>query len=1046
VPAQLGALNYADPTLGEGERSERWTGTCLGVVSEFLDDAREGWQLAVADAAAVLQDTDEDPAARPFIRLLAGLGAAVADVHATLASALDSAPATPADVATWAAAIRERVADIFSAAGAPLPVRRADVVAAIDSAAEAVTAPGIQSRTHGDLHLGQVVDSSRGWQLLDFEGEPARTIDERRGLSSPARDLAGMIRSFDYAAAAGLRQTDDQRVRASVSEPAGGDLSGDGLPPVLLAWRDAARDSFLRGYDNQAHHHIDDALLTLFELEKAVYEIGYERANRPSWLAIPVGGVRRILDRVDRAGTGHATGTKTTGASMSTTTQWHASRDDVAPLISGTHHNPHQILGLHEHASGTIVRVLRPDAAEVEVVPDDGDPVAATRTADGGLFEALVPAKLTAGSYRLRFRSPGGDQWESHDPYAFWPTLGDIDLHLAGEGRHHELWRKLGAHLMEVDGVTGTAFAVWAPNARSVRVVGSFNDWDGRRNPMRMLGTGIWEVFIPAVGPGAYYRYEVLRADGHLTLHADPVAFWTEPPPQNASRVFESHHQWGDAGWMQSRTQQQWHRQPLSIYEVHVGSWRRPDGTPLGYRELAHQLADYAIELGFTHVEMLPVAEHPFSGSWGYQVTGHFAPTSRFGDPDDFRYLVDHLHQSGIGVIVDWVPAHFPRDEWALARFDGTALYEHADPRQGEHPDWGTLVFNFGRNEVRNFLIASALFWLEELHVDGLRVDAVASMLYLDYSREEGDWVPNAYGGNENLEAIEFLKQAAMTVYGRNPGAMLIAEESTAWPGVSRPVHLGGLGFGFKWNMGWMHDTLSYFSRDPIHRRYHHNELTFGLLYAWSENYVLPLSHDEVVHGKRALLDKMPGDRWQKFANLRALYGYMWAHPGKQLLFMGGEFGQWREWDEATGLDWHLLGEDDHRGLQQLVGDLNRTYRTLPALWQRDHEPEGFQWIDANNGDANLLSFVRYADDGTPLACIVNLSPVPRDDQRFGLPRAGRWRELLNTDAAVYGGGNLGNMGVIHAEQQPWHGMTASAQIFVPPLSTLWLVPDADTP
>jgi 1,4-alpha-glucan branching enzyme len=464
----------------------------------------------------------------------------------------------------------------------------------------------------------------------------------------------------------------------------------------------------------------------------------------------------------------------------------------------------------------------------------------------------------------------------------------------------------------------------------------------------------------------------------------------------------------------------------------------------LGYRELAHQLADYATELGFTHIELLPVAEHPYSGSWGYQVTGHFAPTARFGDPDDFRYMVDHLHQRGLGVIVDWVPAHFPKDEWALARFDGTALYEHADPRQGEHPDWGTLVFNFGRNEVRNFLLASALFWLEELHIDGLRVDAVASMLYLDYSRAEGEWVPNAYGGNENLEAIEFLKETAITVYGRNPGTLLIAEESTAWPGVSRPVHLGGLGFGFKWNMGWMHDTLSYFSRDPVHRRFHHNELTFGLLYAWSENYMLPLSHDEVVHGKRSLLDKMPGDRWQKFANLRALFGYMWAHPGKQLLFMGGEFGQWREWHDAMGLDWHLVDEADHRGVQRLVTDLNHTYRGTPALWHRDHEPDGFQWIDASNADANLLSFVRYADDGSPLACIVNLSPVPRGDQRFGLPRQGRWRELLNTDAEVYGGSNVGNMGTIVAEQHPWHGMTASAQIYLPPLATLWLVPVPD--
>ncbi len=723
-------------------------------------------------------------------------------------------------------------------------------------------------------------------------------------------------------------------------------------------------------------------------------------------------------------------------------TPWHASTDEAHALLAGTHTNPHRVLGMHEHRDGTVIRVLRPDVAEVDVVWGQGRSIAATQTADGGLFEALVPAKLSAADLRLTMRTADGVEFTARDPYAFWPTLGDVDLHLVGEGRHEELWRRLGAHVTSIEGVRGTSFAVWAPNAQSVRVVGTFNDWDGRRHPMRVLGTGVWELFIPDVEEGTVYKYEVLRSDGHLTLHADPFAFWAQEPPENASRVFQTSYQWQDQDWMGRRPELQHHERPLSIYEVHLGSWRHADGRPLTYRELAHELGDYAHELAFTHIELLPVAEHPFAGSWGYQVTGQFAPTARFGSPDDFRYLIDHLHQRGIGVIVDWVPAHFPRDEWALARFDGTALYEHADPRQGEHPDWGTLVYNFGRNEVRNFLLASALFWLEELHVDGLRVDAVASMLYLDYSREEGEWVPNPYGGNENLEAIEFLKETAAVVYGRNPGALLIAEESTAWPGVSRPVHLGGLGFGFKWNMGWMHDTLSYFSRDPIHRRFHHNELTFGLLYAWSENYVLPLSHDEVVHGKRSLLDKMPGDRWQKFANLRALYGYMWAHPGKQLLFMGGEFGQWREWTESRQLDWDLLSEPDHRGLRQLVGDLNRTYRDTPALWDRDHDPQGFRWIDANNADANLLSFVRYAADRSPMVCIVNLSPVPRDDQRFGMPQPGRWRELMNTDADTYGGGNLGNMGVITAETEPWHGMTASAAVFIPPLATLWLVPD----
>jgi 1,4-alpha-glucan branching enzyme len=987
VPAQIGALTLRDPA---GDIP-------LGVVSTFVAGGRDAWHMAVADAAAVLHP----------------------DVGYT---SDDNRPIEGIDTA----ALRD----------------------VVDDAAAQVRDPGVVSRIHGDLHLGQVLDGADGWQLVDFEGEPAASAEQRRAPGSPTRDIAGMLRSFDYAAAEGARQV----AEAVGPDPTSHDVAPGALPARLAAWRDTARASYIAGYEEAAGAPVDAALLALFELHKSVYEIAYERAYRPDWLAIPVGGVQRILDRLTHDG--EAAVSSTRGPEMSAA-PWHAAREDVDALVNGTHTNPHRVLGLHEHRDGTVVRVLRPDVAAVDVVWGDGAKAgagqsgtersaSATRTADGGLFEVLVPTKLSAAGYRLRMRSHEGVEFTARDPYAFWPTLGDTDLHLAGEGRHEELWRRLGAHVTTIDGVEGTSFAVWAPNAQSVRVVGTFNDWDGRRHPMRVLGTGIWELFVPEIGDGTIYKYEILRADGHLTLHADPFATHTQTPPDNASRVFVSTHEWQDGGWMASRPQQQWHQQPLSVYEVHLGSWRHDDGRPLTYRELAHQLADYADELGFTHVEMLPVAEHPYAGSWGYQVTGQFAPTSRFGSPDDFRYLVDHLHRRGIGVIVDWVPAHFPKDEWALARFDGTALYEHADPRQGEHPDWGTLVYNFGRNEVRNFLLASALYWLEELHVDGLRVDAVASMLYLDYSREEGEWVPNAYGGNENLEAIEFLKETATTVYGRNPGALLIAEESTAWPGVSRPVHLGGLGFGFKWNMGWMHDTLSYFARDPIHRRFHHNELTFGLLYAWSENYVLPLSHDEVVHGKRSLLDKMPGDRWQKFANLRALYGYMWAHPGKQLLFMGGEFGQWREWSDDRPLDWDLLAEADHRGLRHLVGDLNHSYRELPALWERDHDPQGFRWIDANNADANLLSFVRYGADGQPLVCIVNLSPIPRGDQRFGMPQAGRWRERLNTDAESYGGGNLGNLGAIEATDEPWHGMTASAMVFVPPLATLWLVPEDD--
>jgi 1,4-alpha-glucan branching enzyme len=722
--------------------------------------------------------------------------------------------------------------------------------------------------------------------------------------------------------------------------------------------------------------------------------------------------------------------------------QWRADPDEVRAVVEGRHRQPHSVLGIHERDGVAAVRAWRPEAERVEVVIDGQDPVEAQRSADEGFFEARLDKAPGAADYRLRVTYPGGASYDLHDPYAFWPTLGDIDLHLAGEGRHEDLWQRLGAHVREVDGVAGTSFAVWAPNARGVRVVGEFNNWDGRLHAMRQLGSsGIWELFLPDVGSGAYYRYEILTAQGDVVTRADPFAFATDVPPANASRVFTSEHTWEDDRWLAGRREVTPTEAPISIYEVHLGSWRHHDGQPLSYRELAHQLADHVSELGFSHVELLPVAEHPFGGSWGYQVTGYFAPTSRFGSPDDFRYLVDHLHQRGIGVIVDWVPAHFPKDEWALARFDGTALYEHLDPRKGEHPDWGTLVFNFGRNEVRNFLISNALYWIEELHIDGLRVDAVASMLYLDYSREEGEWIPNAYGGRENLEAVEFMKELNSVVYGRNPDVMMIAEESTAWPGVSRPSHLGGLGFGFKWNMGWMHDTLAYLARDPIHRRFHHNELTFGLMYAWSENFVLPLSHDEVVHGKRSMLDKMPGDRWQKFANLRALYGFMWAHPGKQLLFMGSEFGQWREWSEERSLDWHLLAEADHAGLQRMVADLNARYRDLPALWQRDTDPEGFQWIDANNADDNVLAFLRRGtSDVPPLVCLCNFSANART-LRTGLPELAVYDEILNTDAEIYGGGNVGNMGQVEAEDTSWHGQPASAEVTIPPLATLWLTP-----
>jgi 1,4-alpha-glucan branching enzyme len=615
--------------------------------------------------------------------------------------------------------------------------------------------------------------------------------------------------------------------------------------------------------------------------------------------------------------------------------------------------------------------------------------------------------------------------------------LGEVDLHLIGEGRHERLWDVLGAHVRTAGDVTGVAFAVWAPNARGVRVAGDFNHWNGEGHEMRPLGTsGVWELFVPGAGDGTHYKFEIHGADGSWKLRADPMAFRSEAPPATASVVFTSAYAWDDRDWMTARARGgSAHNRPMSVYEVHLGSWRRGRS----YRELADELTAYVVETGFTHVELLPVAEHPYGGSWGYQVTSYFAPTARFGSPDDFRYLVDRLHQAGVGVIVDWVPGHFPRDDWALARFDGSPLYEHADPRRGEQLDWGTYVFNFGRHEVRNFLVANALYWLEEFHVDGLRVDAVASMLYLDYSRPEGQWMPNVYGGRENLEAISFLQEVNATAYRRVPGVVTVAEESTAWPGVTKPTHLGGLGFGLKWNMGWMSDSLGYMSHDPIHRQYHHHQMTFSLMYAYSENFLLPLSHDEVVHGKGSLLRKMPGDRWQQLANLRAFLALTWAHPGKQLLFMGGEFGQESEWAESRELDWWLLEHSDHAGVQRLVADLNRVYRSSPALWSQDAEPAGFEWIDANDAAGNVFSFLRWGSDGSVIACVANFSAMPHEGYRLGLPLAGQWAEIVNTDAGDYGGSGVGNLGGIETEDVAWHGRPASVALRLPPLGTLWL-------
>jgi len=627
--------------------------------------------------------------------------------------------------------------------------------------------------------------------------------------------------------------------------------------------------------------------------------------------------------------------------------------------------------------------------------------------------------------------------------------LSDDDLYLFNEGSHFRLYYKLGAHPLTVNDTAGTYFAVWAPDAEKVFVIGDFNNWDKASHPLAPRGqSGIWDGFIPGVGPGTCYKFHIhSRFQMYKVDKSDVFGYFHEGSPRTASVVWDLAYSWSDQEWMAGRSSRNALNAPFSIYEVHLGSWRRkPEENHrfLTYRELALELAEYVNTMGFTHVEFLPLAQYPFSGSWGYQVTGYYAPTARFGAPDDFRYLVDRLHQAGIGVLVDWVAGHFPKDDWALARFDGTALYEHADPRLGEHPDWGTLVFNYGRHEVRNFLLANALYWIEEFHLDGLRVDAVASMLYLDYSRREGEWVTNRFGGRENLEAIEFIKEVNAVLYRHHPGVMLVAEESTSWPAVSRPTYLGGLGFGFKWNMGWMNDTLAYFSQDPVHRRWHHHELTFALLYAFTENFILPISHDEVAHGKGSLLGKMPGDRWQQFANLRALLAWMWAHPGRPLLFMGGEIAQNDEWNHDTSVDWHLAGYPEHAAMQALVRALNTTYRAEPALWQQDFDWGGFRWIDPDDSAHSVLSFLRFpASAGRPVACLANLTPVPRHDYRIGLPHPGRWVEILNSDRAEFGGSNM-LVGAVTAEAPGWNNLDYSAPVTLPPLGVLWLAHEPD--
>ena len=729
------------------------------------------------------------------------------------------------------------------------------------------------------------------------------------------------------------------------------------------------------------------------------------------------------------------------------------SLDKVSQLVQGCYDNPFELLGPHEVEENgrraLAVRAFLPQSRQAWVIDEahQAVPRPMRKIHPSGLYEALCPLPNDGPPrYRIRMADEGGRRTTMHDPYAFPHLLSDYDLHLLNEGRHWRLYDKLGAQLRNIDGVEGVNFAVWAPNATSVSVVGDFNNWDGRRHPMRKhIPSGFWELFVPGLCEGTLYKFQI-RNRGEVHEKSDPLGFGAEVPPRTASKVYDlSRYHWHDTDWMARRPGVNWLERPVSIYEVHLGSWRRPGDDPMrwmSYRETAHQLVEYVKEMGYTHVELLPVSEHPLSASWGYQTVGYFAVTARYGTPHDFMYLVDLCHQNGIGVLVDWVPAHFPRDGHGLIRFDGTCLYEHADPRQGEHRDWGTLIFNYGRHEVRNFLVSNALFWLDKYHVDGLRVDAVASMLYLDYSREPGDWLPNEFGGRENLKAIGFIKEFNEQTHLQFPGVLTIAEESTAWPGVSRPTYTGGLGFSMKWNMGWMNDTRRYMKHDPIHRKYHHDELTFSLIYAFHENFVLPLSHDEVVHMKGSLIDQMPGDLWQKFANLRLMYSYMWTHPGKKLLFMGGEFGQWNEWDFDRSLQWDLLQWDTHRGVQRCMADLNRLLQNEKALYEVDFEGHGFEWIDCHNWGESTLSYVRKAKDPNDFLVIAcNYTPVPRPDYRLGVPKCCWYEEVFNSDSMYYGGSNVGNGPGIAATSQGEHGRPASVLLNLPPLGAVILKP-----
>ncbi len=1026
VPRSVGSLE-GRWTVGPTEVS----GT-LSVMREFFNSAVDAWRLA---SIAAIDDRDFTPEATE-------LGRAVARLHHQLAEVAPTAVASAEETAAFIGALRARLAWGWERA-APADGALADAFSEVLESLGSLGRLPLLQRIHGDLHLGQILRTEeRGWVALDFEGEPLRSAGERRAPDVALRDVVGMLRSFDYAAGRATRT--DTASEAAVPVP-------EAAYQAARQWSARTRKAFLTGYREETGEAVDiqSPLFLALWLDKALYEVVYERQNRPTWEQVPASAVQEVLsamqnpaDSPRRAETGAAA---TPGASDRASIPRPVAADVLEAIAEGRFHAPHGVLGAHLANDGSVtVRTLRKLASTVTLVTEDGRQDM-THEYDGVWVAVLSPPPGREGTvpdYRLEVTYPGSSPSLVDDPYHYLPTLGEIDLHLIGEGRHERLWEVLGARVRRyhtaMGKCEGTGFAIWAPNAQAVRVVGDFNDWDGTGNAMRSLGrSGVWELYIPGVAAGATYKFEILGHDGHWRQKADPMARNTEIPPLTGSVVVESSYGFQDEEWMAARAETDPHAGPMSVYEVHLGSWR----PGLDYRQMAEQLSEYVTWQGFTHVELMPVAEHPFGGSWGYQVTSYYAPTSRFGHPDDFRYFVDRLHQAGIGVIMDWVPAHFPKDEWALARMDGQPLYEHPDPRRGEHPDWGTLVFDFGRNEVRNFLVANALYWMDEFHIDGLRVDAVASMLYLDYSREDGGWEANIHGGRENLEAIAFLQELNATAYRLNPGIAMIAEESTAFPGVTSDTSGGGLGFGLKWNMGWMHDSLEYMSEDPIHRSYHHNKITFSMAYAYTENFLLPISHDEVVHGKGSLLRRMPGDRWRQLAQVRAYLAFQWAHPGKQLIFMGTEFAQEGEWSEQHGLDWWVADTHQHRGVQLTVRALNGIYRELPALWELDNDPSGFEWINDHEAAGNTLSFIRRDEKDDVMVCVANFSGEPHPGYELGLPVAGAWTEALNTDAEEFGGSGVANTGTLTADGPAHDGQPASVTVDLPPLGVLYLVP-----